>query len=83
MNHGVFKRGFRAQKRVVSVCKSTHFGWFWGANRPFSGAFGRYLMYRITLSCGYVVEHATYQEAWEWLQEDDGCIVEEEECTED
>ena len=72
MNYGVFKRGFRAQKRV-----------FWGANRPFSGAFGRYLMYRITLSCGYVVEHATYQEAWEWLQEDDGCIVEEEECTED
>ena len=40
-------------------------------------------MYRITLSCGLVVEHATYQEACEWLQEDDGCIVEEEECTED
>lgn len=40
-------------------------------------------MYRITLSCGFVIEHATYQEAWEWLQEDDGCIVEEEECMED
>ena len=43
-------------------------------------------MYRVTLSCGYVVEHATYQEAWDWLQEDEDCIVEEireeEECTE-
>lgn len=44
-------------------------------------------MYRVTLSCGFVVENATYQEAWEWLQEDEGCIVEEikevNECTEE
>ena len=63
-------------------------GWFRGANRPIFGGFRRYLgMYRVTLSCGYVVEHATYQEAWDWLQEDEDCIVEEireeEECTED
>ena len=59
-------------------------GVFGSKNDPFGGDFRRYLgMYRVTLSCGFVVEHATYQEAWEWLQEDDGCIVEEEECTED
>ena len=59
-------------------------GCFRDTKRPISGGFRRYLgMYRVTLSCGFVVEHATYQEAWEWLQEDDGCIVEEEECTED
>ena len=62
-------------------------GCFGGENRPIWGAFRRYLgMYRVTLSCGFVVENATYQEAWDWLQEDEGCIVEEikevNECTE-
>ena len=43
-------------------------------------------MYRVTLSGGFGVENATYQEAWDWIQEDEYCIVEEimeeEECTE-
>ena len=76
MKNGLSKSVFRAQK-----------GCLWGENRPIWGAFRRYLgMYRVTLSCGFVVENATYQEAWDWLQEDEDCIVEEireeEECTE-
>ena len=76
MKNGLSKSVFRAQK-----------GCLWVEKRPIWGDFRRYLgMYRVTLSCGFVVENATYQEAWDWLQEDEDCIVEEireeEECTE-
>lgn len=39
-------------------------------------------MYRVTLSNGMVLEHLSYADAWDLIQEYDGCIVEEEECME-